>query len=58
MKAELLSWYETLDFDNLPEFPKYEYTSIGQLKPGMNDSRKKAVEYFFVQKHGSPPEER
>ena len=47
MKAELLSWYENLDFDNLPEFPKYEYTSIGQLKPDMNDSRKKAVKYFL-----------
>jgi len=57
--AAFASWYKTIDIENPPDFPnhEYNYNPLGTLKPGMIEARKKAVEYFFVQKYGSPPEE-
>jgi hypothetical protein len=55
----LASWYKDVDFANPPDFPnhEYDYNPLGKLDPEMIGARNKAVEYFFVQKYGSLPEE-
>jgi len=53
----LASWYKDVDFANPPDFHEYDYNPLGKLEPGMIGARNKAVEYFFVQKYGSPLEE-
>ena len=55
----MASWYEDVDFANPPDFPNHEYyyNPVGKFEPGMIEARNKAMEYFFVQKYGSLPEE-
>ena len=57
--SAVVIWYKDIDIVNTPDFPnhEYDYNSLGKLQPGMIEDRKKAVEYFFVQKYGSPPKE-